>query len=153
LFVRELLRGLHRVIHVARRPSVLLLIEQAARFLEVVERLTAVAALLAICGGFAHCIGRILQSTRRIRERLILLLACETLELARLVFGLLREIALSLAALCARLAHSTQAVRLATRAIVLLLLARRELAQLLERFVDLVVRLLLLRLLLTALHR
>jgi hypothetical protein len=83
---------------------------------------------------------------------LILLFARETLELMRLRFRLLREVALSLATRRARCTHATQTVCLRARTIVLLLLPRRELTKLLERLVDLIVRLLLLILLLTTLH-
>jgi hypothetical protein len=49
------------------------------------------------------------------------LLARETLELARLIFHLLRELTLTLAALRTGRAHLTEAIRLAASALVLLL--------------------------------
>jgi hypothetical protein len=73
--------------------------------------------------------------------------------LPRLFLRLLRHVALCLSARRTRLTHPAQTVGLASRAVVFLLLARRKLAKLLQRLVDLVVRrLLLLALRLTALH-
>jgi autotransporter-associated beta strand protein len=91
--------------------------------------------------------------SRCIRELLRLLLARESLELMRLFLRLLRHVALRLTTRRARLAHLAQAVGLPARAIVFLLLARRELTKFFQRLVNLVVGLLLLLvLLLAALH-
>jgi hypothetical protein len=150
--VGQLLRGADGIGNVTRRAARLLLIEQSTGFLEIVEGLRRIARLLAVCRSTTHGVGSVLQATRGVGQRLILLFARETLELMRLRFRLLREVALSLATRRARCTHATQTVRLRARAIVFLLLPRRELTKLLESLVDLIVRLLLLILLLTALH-
>ena len=154
LLIRELLRLAHRVIQIAAAASVLFLVDEAARVLKIAQRLLRVAiSLLTVRGSTTHLARRILKAARRIGEVLIVLLTREALELVRFVLGLLREIALALAALRSRLTHASETVGLRARAIVLLLLPRRELPQLLGGFVDLIVGLLLLPLLLPALDR
>src|SRR6185437_15843403 len=148
--IGELLRRLHRVVHVARRSAALLLIEQSPRFVEVLEGAIGVGRLGSVGRRLPHRIGGILQSPSSVGEGLVLLLARQALELARLIFRLLRHVALAPAARRPGCAHAAQTVRLGARAIVLLLLALGELAELFRSLVDLIVRLLLI--LLATLH-
>jgi hypothetical protein len=68
--IGELLRGFDRVVHVAARSTVLLLVEETSRFVQLVERLLGFSALLIAAARcrFAHGVRGVLETTSRVGE-------------------------------------------------------------------------------------
>ena len=130
------LRLLGEPLHVARDPLIARVLDPARRAIQFLQR--RVALRLRAAGGLPHLVGRALQLLSGLCELLRLLLARESLEPARLLLRLPRELALRAATATARLPAHAIAHRfgLALHPFILLLLSRGELLEPLERLVD-----------------
>ena len=141
LLLDELLAPLQGVLRVPFDAPGLIALQQSPGGTKPVQRGTRIGGGLApSCGGrFPHRVGGVLELARRLRQALVGLHARELLQAPRLLFHLIGERALVLGAAPG---GSLRAVGEALLALGLLLLAPGQLAQALERLVDLLVGLL-----------